>query len=666
VSQEAKHCYYFGPFRLNAEERLLLRNSEAVSLPPKTLDLLLVLVENRGHLLEKGELMRRLWPDSFVEEANLSHHVFTLRKALSDGENGATYIETVPRRGYRFVADVKEGRDGRTDLISGTDSWSHAVPGKETEISSQLEPVRSEKSSASETSLSKNASWATKRNIGLLALLFLGGLISGILLFKSGRDARGRSDLERVRSIAVLPFRGIGLENTEEDLGLLMADAVITRLGSLDRIIVRPTYAIFEYQSRNQDPLAAGRELRVDAVLAGSTQRSGDRMRLTVQLIRTSDGTTLWTGKFDEKATDLFALQDSVAEAVARSLLHRLTNEQERQLARRYTDDIRAYSSCIKGSYFLEQWEPKKAREYFEHAIEQDPGYALAYVGLGDVYLHSFTELPATTRRSRGLELVSRGLSMDETLAEGHASLAMVKIFYDWDWPGAQRELERALQLNPNAPWTHLLYARYWQALGRLDRAVVEIKRAQELDPLSVKFLLTGGEIYLGASQYDRAIQQFKMSLDLNQGYEVPTHYLPITYEWLVEAYERAGMDENALSARQKAFSLSGEKELLEALNDVYSRHGYREARRVVLEKKLRQLEVRSKREFVSPIFLALAYGTLGYRDQTLKWLEKTCQERELAAFAINNRLEFAHLRTEPRFLALLKMMNMPAEVVLP
>ena len=201
-----------------------------------------------------------------------------------------------------------------------------------------------------------------------------------------------RSDLERVHSIAVLPFRSIGLENTEEDLGLVMADAVITRLGSLDRIIVRPTNAIFKYQGRDQEPLAAGRELRVDAVLAGSTQRSGDRMRLTVQLMRTSDGRTLWTGKFDEKATDLFALEDSVAEAVARSLLLKLTAEQERQLARRYTEDIVAYNSYLKGRYFLEIWELKKARECFESAIQRDPEYALAYVGLADFHILSFDD----------------------------------------------------------------------------------------------------------------------------------------------------------------------------------------------------------------------------------------------------------------------------------
>ena len=248
----------FGSFLLNPEERLLLRNGEPISLPPKTFDLLLVLVENRGHLLQKEELMKRLWPDSFVEEANLSHHVFTLRKALSDGENGETYIETVPRRGYRFVSDVKESRRDGLDSSAGMNPPSHSSGAQDTERSTQFEPVRKERSTPPGTDSSKETSWSAKKK-GLVTLLLIVAGITGILLFRSGRDASKQRGLEQVRSIAVLPFRSIGLEDAEEGLGLVMADAVITRLGSLDRIIVRPTTAIFKYQGRDQDPLAAAR-----------------------------------------------------------------------------------------------------------------------------------------------------------------------------------------------------------------------------------------------------------------------------------------------------------------------------------------------------------------------------------------------------------------------
>ena len=218
-------------------------------------------------------------------------------------------------------------------------------------------------------------------------MLLMVAVITGIPLFRSAWDAPKQRGLEQVRSIAVLPFRSIGLENAEEGMGLVMADAVITRLGSLARIIVRPTTAIFKYQARDQDPLAAARELRVDALLSGSTQKSGDRVRLTLQLIRTSDGRPLWTGKFDEKFTDLFALEDSVAEAVARSLLPKSTPEQEKQPARRYTEYIVAYNSYLKGRYFLEIGELEKARECFESAIQRDREYALAYVGTCRFYI---------------------------------------------------------------------------------------------------------------------------------------------------------------------------------------------------------------------------------------------------------------------------------------
>ena len=372
MSPQKSPLLEFDSFLLNPEERLLLRNGEPISLPPKTFDLLLVLVENRGHLLQKEELMKSVWPDSFVEEANLSHHVFMLRKALSDGENGETYIETVPKRGYRFVSDVKESRGDGLDSSAGMNPPSHSSGAQDTARSTQFEPVQKGRSTPPGTDSSKETSGPAKKK-GLVTLLLMVAVITGILLFRSAWDPPKQRGLEQVRSIAVLPFKSIGLEDAEEGLGLVMADAVITQLGSLDRVIVRPTTAIFKYQGRDHDPLAVGRELRVDAVLAGNTQRAGDRMRLTVQLMRTGDGRLCGRENSMRRRTDLFALEDSLAEAVARSLLPKLTSGEERQLTRRYTADIVAYNSYLKGRYFLEIGELKKARECFESCNSARP-----------------------------------------------------------------------------------------------------------------------------------------------------------------------------------------------------------------------------------------------------------------------------------------------------
>jgi TolB-like protein len=411
----------------------------------------------------------------------------------------------------------------------------------------------------------------------LTILLVAIGLCTGILLFsfKSRQNLPSKGNLEGIRSIAVLPFKIIGLNNPDGYLGVAMADALITQLGSQDRIVVRPSSAMFKYHGKDVDPMAAGRELKVDAVLAASTQRSGKRTRLTGQLLRISDGRPIWTGKFDGETTDLFALEDSVSEAVARSLLFRLTSEQEKQMARRYADSSEAYQRYVKRDYFLDRMDLKKARAYFEQAIQRNPNFAQAYGDLASTYL--LDAIPAKVRRSKTVELITRALEIDQTLAEAHLSLAMVKIFFDLDWPGAKKEIQESMRLKPH----------------------------------------------------------FAMEL-------------------------------NAVQAYRKALSLSGENRLLEALDDVYRRQGYKQAKRVVLKKKLSHLEKKASREYVSPLSRALVCGELGYTSETLRLLEKAHEERDWFLFYIKTGPEFDHLHSEPRFVALLQKMGVPAKVVFP
>lgn len=645
------HLFEFGPFQLDSQERLLFRNSEAVALPPKTLELLVVLVENCGHLLEKEELMKRLWPDSFVEEANLSHHVFALRKALGDGENGDAYIETIPRRGYRFVAKVKESdNDGNSQADSEARSRSLTPGSNRPQLAGQVV----DDSRASEEGFNRSSRSAAAMKVAG-TFLGLAVLVASILFVRSGSNSTARIDLERVRSIAVLPFSTIGLQKTDEYIGLAMADALITRLGSLDRLIVRPTSAILKYQNGQLDVVAAAREMRVDAALAGSIQRSGDRMRLTVQLIRASDARTLWTEKFDEKAIDLFALEDSVSESVARSLLVELTAEQEKQLTRRSTDDLQAYKLYVKAQYFADRLDTAKAREHYEQAIQRDANYAPAYLGMAGTYFQA--ELPGKERRAKIAEWVSGALRIDDTLAEAHLALATIKIFFDWDWPGAEAEIQRTLRLKPNYARTHLIYARYWQALGRLDKATTEIKQAQDLDPVSFKFLQSGAQISYCARGYHQAIKQCQMALDIHPD-SVETQ------ELLALSYELGGMYEEAMATWRTALAVTGETRLLEAANEAFSRHGYKQARLLMLREKLRQLKEKSRRQYVHPINLAFVYSALGDKEQALKFLEMGFQEQEWALFEIKTRPEFKPLHAEPRFLALLQKMGLTAEVV--
>jgi TolB-like protein len=309
--------------------RLLLRNGKAVPLAPKVFETLVILVESSGHTLEKDELMKRLWPDTFVEESSLAQNIFQLRKALKEGRSGRRYIETVPKRGYRFSADVRK-------IMQSDDEAASSYP------------------------------------------------TNGRFLIKE--DETGLA----VKSLVVLPFKPLGEnESVDEYLGLGMADATIIKLSGLRQLVVVPTSTMFKYAWRKNDPQAVGRKLGVDAVLQGTIQRAGERVRVTVQLISLNDGKTVWSGKFDEHFTDIFAVQDSISEQVAGALALRITGAERRHLRKRYTENTEAYQAYLMGLFF---WNKKskeglnKALEYFQQAIEKDPNYALAYAGLADSY----------------------------------------------------------------------------------------------------------------------------------------------------------------------------------------------------------------------------------------------------------------------------------------
>jgi TolB-like protein len=266
-----------------------------------------------------------------------------------------------------------------------------------------------------------------------------------------------------VNSIAVLPFKPLGTEGSDEVLGLGMADALITKLSNLRKIVVRPTSAVLKYTGPGHDPLAVGRELSVDSVLDGKIQKLGDRVRVTVQLVRVRDGLPLWAEKFDEQFTSIFAVEDSISEQVTKALVLKLTGEEKKQLSKHYTESPEAYQLYLKGRYF---WNKRAAEDleksikFFEQAIGKDPNYALAYAGLADAYsVLANTPLPQRDAMSKAKAAAMKALELDDTLAEAHTSLALVKMSYDWDWPGAEREFKRALELNPNYATAHHWYA---------------------------------------------------------------------------------------------------------------------------------------------------------------------------------------------------------------
>jgi DNA-binding winged helix-turn-helix (wHTH) protein/TolB-like protein len=449
MNHQPKHIYEFGPFRLDVAERMLLRDGEAIPLQPKAFDLLLVLVEHHGHLLEKDELLQAVWPDTIVEEVNLANNVSVLRKALGEDGNGQRFIETVPRRGYRFVAPVREAQAGTVE--PGVAEIAQAP------VVQQEAPVAA---ATGEQPVQSASRWAKRRPalVVPLAVLLLIGVVGAINSWSPKRQPTAPS--ATIKSIAVLPFKPLAANERDEALELGMADTLITKLSNLRHLIVRPTSAVRRYTALDQDPLAAGREQKVDAVLESSFQRSGEKIRVTVRLVNVSDGSALWTYQCTEYCADIFAAQDAITEKVARALMPELTGKERTLLAKRYTDNFEAYQLYVKGRYFWDKRTGegmKKSIECFEQAIRLDQNYALAYAGLATTYVTSaYREMVPPAEANLKAETAARkALEIDEQLGQAHAALGVLHFYYR-EWSEGVREFQRTRRIRRSPGWRKL------------------------------------------------------------------------------------------------------------------------------------------------------------------------------------------------------------------
>lgn len=592
--RSAQYVYEFGPFRLIVSERLLLREGEPVPLQHRAFDTLLLLIQNQGQLLSKDDLLKRVWPDVVVGENSLAQAVSALRKALGQQPHEHKFIETDPGRGYRFVARVRKVREQGVDGA-----------GRASNHSSPPEIARA------------------------------------------------------VLSIAILPFRPLGSEGHDEYFELGMADALVTKLSNVTQLVVRPTSAVRGHDDWLGKPLMAGQKLRVDAVLEGSIQRCGDGVRVTVQLVRVSDGMTLWAARFDEYFTGIFALQDTISEQVAGALLDTLSGEEQRRLARRHTESAEAYQAYFKGRYYwnkrTEEWL-KKGIRHFQQAIDLDPGYALAYAGLADSYsllgMLDCLAPPETFPKAKAAAL--KALELDETLAEAHTSLAQVQFYYDWNWRESEQTFLRALRLNPNYATAHHWYGWYLTATGRFDQALAELRRAQELDPLSLVISTAlGGALYL-ARQYQQAINQCRKILDLAPDFAL-THYC------LALVYVKTGQYQEAIAEARQAIDLSGGSPLMIAtLGCAYLASG----ELTPAERALDELQELGRQRYVSSYYTAVMYAHLGRRELAFEWFDRAYQEHSnhLVWSGLDPSLD--NLRADPGFRNLIRV-SLPCKKML-
>jgi TolB-like protein len=514
-------------------------------------------------------------------------------------------------------------------------------------------PINAQSAAASAHSMSSAEYFVTeikqhKRTAALILVMLIVCAIALLsVLFRQNQSTKEASP--RNTSVAVLPFKPIGAEE-DEYLGLGMADALITKLSNIRKINVRPTSAVRNYGAQNQDPMSAGRELGVEAVVEGSIQKVGEHVRVTVQLVSVRDGTPLWGQKFDEQFTNIFAVQDQISEQVARALTLSLSGAEQELLTKRYTENSEAYQLYLKGRYF---WNKRtvegmnKSIGYFNEAVEKDPSYALAYVGLADSYnvLAQFGELAPGEAMPKSKNAALRALEIDDTLAEAHASLALVNKLYDWDWAGAEMEFRRAVELNPNYANAYHWYAMFLSAAARHDEALAEIRRAKEIDPVSLIISTNEGWILFCARRYDAAIEQLQKTMEMDPNF-ANAHYK------LSLVYEAKGMYEEALEEFLTFETLAGaSQETVAAFRRAYSASGWSGYCR----QQLSRLQKASKKRYISPKYFVLTYLQLGEKDRAFEWLEKSYQERGEVLLYLKVDPRFDPLRPDPRFADLLR-----------
>ncbi|MCY7345265.1 MAG: winged helix-turn-helix domain-containing protein [Pyrinomonadaceae bacterium] len=624
--------YEFDEFRLNAKSHRLFRreSNELVPLTPKAVELLLFLVQNEGRILTKDELLEAVWNNSFVEESNLSQTIFVLRKTLGENTKEPRFILTAPNRGYQFIAAVREiGLEN--DIL-------------EESFLSDIRQPTTEKQKTKDKGQRTNPIWLIAAPLVLL-------LAFGVYWFY---PASKPAALREIKSVAVLPFKNIGGKTDEEYLGNGLSEVLISKLSNIKTIVVRPNSTVMRYADASPDPKKIGSELNVEAVIIGRVQKIDENIRVTVQFVRVSDGATLWAETFDDKFTNIFAVQDSISKQVTESLAIKLTTDEREQIAKRYTTNTEAFQLYLQGRYLWNKRTPEnllKAVGEFEKAKQLDPNFVLAYVGLADCYvlLAEYRVMSPKESFPKARAAVSAALEIDNQLAEARTSLAYILAFYDWDFPAAEREFKRAIEQHPNNATAHQWYAEYLQVVGRFDESLAELRRAEEIDPLSLIIKTNIARYFYFTRQYDKAIEQSNkiIAIDPNFGWG---------YGFLWASYKEKGLLKEALDAHIKGELLFGRsQEEMEARKKALAGEGWKG----YWLKWLEQSETPAVRPYILAMEKATIYHIIGDNEQSLAFLEQSFERREHWLLYIKFAPQFDNLHSDPRFQDLLRRMKL-------
>ena len=629
----------FGVFELDLRAGELHKRGLRVRLQEQPFQVLAMLLENPGEVVTREELQKKLWPaNTFVDfDHGLNKAVNKIREALDDSAESPRFVETVARRGYRFLAEVKA---------------SDAAPVRRQELATQTHPAaeaRVRPELIGKPAMPKHLLPPLARKISASALLLLIASLATWKLYSWNRPS------PVIRSLAVLPFESLSSDASQEYFADGMTDELISDLGQISALRVISRTSVMAYKRARKPLPQIARELNVDAVVEGAVLRSGDQVRITAQLIEASSDKHLWSQSYEGELRDTLAFQNKVAKAIADQIRIGLNPQEQAELKNIKVVNPEAYVSYLKGRYFWNKRTAdslKVALAYFNQAIEEDPKYAQPYSGLADTYAllgdWQYAVMTPKAALPKAKAAAIKALELDSALGEAHNSLAFCLDGFDWDFDSAGKEFRRAIELNPGYATAHHWYAWHLSLLGRYEEAIAEMRKAENLDPLSLVINADLAELLVLAHSYDESIQQSLKTIEMDPNFG-------LAHNHLAQAYLQKNMNEDAVVELQKAVQLSaGSPTCIANLARAYVAFG----RRSEAEKLLSELKKRSNASHSFASEISVIYVALGDTDQAITWLKRGYEERFNPGVLL--RPGFDPLRSDPRFQDLVRRVGLP------
>jgi TolB-like protein/DNA-binding winged helix-turn-helix (wHTH) protein/Flp pilus assembly protein TadD len=615
----------FGIFELNTATGELRKSGMTVKLRPQAAKILIMLVARRGQLVTREEVREEIWGrERFVDfEHGLNLCIGQIRAALDDDADTPRYIETLPRRGYRFIAPV----EGAIPLTAAPQTLSAPLP-------------------------RPRPRFAWRQAAIFLAITLAIGIAFAVTHPADWRERLFGSSVRPVRTIAVLPLQNLSGDPAQDYFADGVTEALTTNLARMESLQVISRTSAMQYKAAKKPLPAIARELRADAVVEGSVQRSGNHVRITAQLVRATTDKHLWAQTYERDMSDILGLQDEVASAIAGQIEARLGGPKASAPPKAVTVSPEAYETYLKANYYLDSFDLQKSVEYYNQAIKLDPTYAPVYAHMAQAYsfMAFFGTVSPNVGWSKVKEAATLALQRDERLPAGHGALALAKLHSDWDFAGAEREFRQALELNPSDADVHHDYAHYLMAIGRLAESEAESKRAVELDPV-------GDGLNSCLCWHSFAARDYDVSIRLAEKFLKSQPDDPWERTILGWTYEQKRMPDQAIAEfKQVVEATKGDSFFLAALGHAYALAG----RRGDAEQVLHTLFERAKKSYVSPFDIAVIYAALDDKEKAFEWLQRAYEERSTFLIYIKWEPRLDPLRSDRRFQELLSRMNFP------